>query len=135
VLCAAKNEQLLVLNLDQPDKTCEITTASQHPSSSKLIASASEMSKSRESQRSALTGKHEQTSTAVTKAIVSQRDVGPQNFDPNVFEYTGTTSGLPNELWKPTSYKSRVDFFKTLGFSDEELANRVPELINFCVWS
>ena len=60
---------------------------------------------------------------------------GLQNFDPNLAEYTGTTSGLPRELWSPSDYKSQRCFFRALGFSEEELSEEVPEFINFCVWS
>jgi hypothetical protein len=55
-------------------------------------------------------------------------------FHPNLAEYTGTTSGLPKELWPPTDYKSQPSFYRALGFSQEELSERVPEFINFCVW-
>jgi len=42
---------------------------------------------------------------------------------------------LPKELWTPSSYKERAYFFRTIGFTDEELAEKVLDPLNFCVWS
>ena len=61
---------------------------------------------------------------------------GPQNFDPNLQEYTGTRAGLPHALWQPAEATKRPDFFKALGLEMEDLpASVLPEQINFLVWS
>lgn len=60
---------------------------------------------------------------------------GPQNFDPNLSEYMGTSCGLPFPLWTPLNYKGKEQFFKAIGISQDDYLSVKPELINFCVWS
>lgn len=59
---------------------------------------------------------------------------GPQNFDPNLLEYMGTTSGLPSFLWQPNDFKGRKDFNKCLGIHDDGSSELTYD-INFMVWS
>ena len=43
---------------------------------------------------------------------------GPQNYDANLLEYVGTSSGLPIFLWQPSEFRNRTDFNHALGVAN-----------------